>query len=478
MLNAEFDRILAMISELIDIPDYLHEEAVDKYEFVAEWLGADESTLSQYSPMAYSQGSFRLGTVIKPITDRDCYDIDFVCRLMMEKTEITKRELKQLLGKRLRENEELKPLMEEKGRCWTLNFSNVFSIDILPTIPDAEKNPHGVLLTDKDLHQWQKSNPIEYAEWFKSRMAQEWDAKRFSLAKSRKIEVEEVQDWQIKTTLQKAVQILKRHRDSYFYGKPDPKPASIIITTLAAKAYNGETSLRDALITLIKNMLKHVKQEGGRYCIWNPVADENFAEKWNADRKRFEAFQNWMISLNGAMLNALENNDVLALRGLLGGTSLQKALSGNALTAPANANPLLFVPALADASHVQRPSWQFVNLYQAKVHCEVYSQLRRKKLYTLEEGRSVAKRKKLRLTVTTNVPEPYEVKWQVVNTGDEASGNQRDLRGGFYDSEFKNGRWEDTRYKGTHWVEAFIIKNNACVARSGQYFIKIRNSII
>lgn len=42
--------------------------------------------------------------------------------------------------------------------------------------------------------------------------------------------------------LQRIVQILKRHRDIMFNGDED-KPISIIITTLASRAYRGETNL-------------------------------------------------------------------------------------------------------------------------------------------------------------------------------------------------------------------------------------------
>jgi hypothetical protein len=73
----------------------------------------------------------------------------------------------------------------------------------------------------------------------------------------------------------------------------------------------------------------------------------------------------------------------------------------------------------------------------------------------------------------TNVPKPYKVFWQVVNTGAEAR-NANQLRGDFYDSD-KSGRQreEDTAYTGMHWVECFIIKDDVCVARSGEFVVNI-----
>jgi hypothetical protein len=37
-----------------------------------------------------------------------------------------------------------------------------FHLDVPPTIPDAELAPTGILLTDKRLRAWQRSNPIGY----------------------------------------------------------------------------------------------------------------------------------------------------------------------------------------------------------------------------------------------------------------------------------------------------------------------------
>jgi hypothetical protein len=71
------------------------------------------------------------------------------------------------------------------------------------------------------------------------------------------------------------------------------------------------------------------------------------------------------------------------------------------------------------------------------------------------------------------VPKPYKVYWQVVNTGDEAY-RAGQLRGDFYDSSSSGrNRTESTMYKGTHWVEGFVVKGNICVARTGEFVVNI-----
>jgi hypothetical protein len=71
------------------------------------------------------------------------------------------------------------------------------------------------------------------------------------------------------------------------------------------------------------------------------------------------------------------------------------------------------------------------------------------------------------------VSAPYEVYWQVVNTGQEAH-RAGQLRGDFYDSSSSGrSRTESTLYQGMHWVEGFIVKDSVCVARTGEFVVNI-----
>jgi hypothetical protein len=65
-----FNTFLTKIAESLDIPDSSYEEATLKYEEVALWLSRDDSELAKYAPDIYPQGSFRLGTVVRPIVNK------------------------------------------------------------------------------------------------------------------------------------------------------------------------------------------------------------------------------------------------------------------------------------------------------------------------------------------------------------------------------------------------------------------------
>lgn len=78
----------------------------------------------------------------------------------------------------------------------------------------------------------------------------------------------------------------------------------------------------------------------------------------------------------------------------------------------------------------------------------------------VERHRSV----EFRITKCT-VPSPYDVLWKIKNRGDEAV-RANCLRGEIVAGNRDNGRGrsEPTRYRGQHYVECYIIKDNRCVA--------------
>lgn len=69
-----------------------------------------------------------------------------------------------------------------------------------------------------------------------------------------------------------------------FESNPDDKPISIIITTLAAKAYNGEAGVYDAMNRILATMSTFIKVEDGKYYMPNQSSpQENFADQWNSE---------------------------------------------------------------------------------------------------------------------------------------------------------------------------------------------------
>lgn len=477
--------ILQVTADVLDIPDYVYQEATLKYEDIAEHLAAEDSVLRQYEPEIYPQGSFRLGTVVHPYGRGDEYDIDLVCQLKIKKEAITQSDLKSRIGLRLKARQDLAKIIEPSRRCWVLSYpadgTPAFHMDVLPSIPNAERQPTGILLTDTELTRWQKSNPIAYAEWFRQRMQVIFKLRKAALAESLRVSIEQVPDWRVKTPLQRCVQILKRHRDIYFQQKPEVRPVSITLTTLAAHSYQNQEDIFDALTVIAKRMPSFIENRDGKWWVPNPTdPDENFADKWNEYPERREAFMQWLKQVEADFANVSRAETLPQgltwLDKSLGRETMNKVATALGVPRP-NLSPIVLntipaVPVLADARHAQVPQWPLLPRYHVAVSVGVHRRRGGKKLWTL--GReSVPKKIWLRFEAQTDAPEPYAVRWQVVNTGQEAI-NAGQPRGDFYEDSDKHVRWETTAYRGTHWVEAFILKGGVCVARSGRVLVPIR----
>ena len=167
---------------------------------------------------------------------------------------------------------------------------------MLPAIPDLEGGGDALLLTGKDLRAWQHSDPIGYADWFYRGMADEFARLRAEAAYAKRAaSVEDVPEWRVKTTLQRTVQALKRHRDIYFQRRPERRPASIIITTLAARSYPGGGSLSSVLVDVLTRMPRFVQERDGEWWVPNPVQPaENFADRWRKHPGLADSFFAWL----------------------------------------------------------------------------------------------------------------------------------------------------------------------------------------
>ncbi len=347
--STQFSGLLRFVSDALDISESRYRKAEEHYQAVGKWLSKEDSPLSYYSPDIYPQGSFRLGTVIKPVSDEDEYDIDLVCQLNISKLKVTQQTLKKMIGDRLRANEAYAQMLDTEGRrCWTLNYADgsKFHMDVLPAIPDSaellialgvpvEYAKHAICITDKVTwnydRDWPRSNPKGYAEWFGNRMLTILTEEKRIVAAERGVKIDDVPDFSVKTPLQRAIQILKRHRDMKFQNDPDNKPISIIITTLAARAYNNERDLFDALSTIVDGMPKYIETVGDVHWVANPVnPKENFADKWQTNPRRAEMFKVWLrqvkVDLNTALNKRGINEISESLKAAFGERTLNTAV--------------------------------------------------------------------------------------------------------------------------------------------------------
>lgn len=307
----QLERIFSDLAARINISDVLFKAADEEYTALGQWINKEtENNDTKYNVLIYPQGSFALGTVIKPISDEDDYDLDLVC-LVENDMSLDAKQLKfDVVKPWLTGYKKTKNDIEEKKRCWHLEYEDVpnFHMDVIPAIPQLPFKPDSTMIciTDKDkyrfpVYKYQGSNPKGYVQWFFKCCRQKKVGNTNLEVMSEMARQEDLKQNKNKTQLQKAVQILKRHRDVMFKDDPDNKPISIIITTLAGQIYNGETTIIDTLLGFVERVsvyLDSSRKEDGSYSILNPIcASENFADKWKEHPERQKAFFSWIEKL-------------------------------------------------------------------------------------------------------------------------------------------------------------------------------------
>lgn len=397
MINREQrERDILKLIEGLDIPQGLYEKAIGHYNAVAAFLQEQgiESDI-------YPQGSYSLGTVVRPYKESEdaAYDLDAVCEIKINKSDTTAEEIKKMVGDALKSDGTYrKMLQEEWDKCWTLEYADVngigFSVDIVPAVAEEDivlKNnleTEGVDFTvydsqiaithkDGERYTWKTSNPKAYQNWFKKLNERFVKAERQRLAKRcdgrlyvlNEATVEKIPETQERSALQRVIQIVKYHADVYYTkgNIKEYKSASVIVTTLIAllaqeadpslevfpllsyivgelEIYGENLSLTESAFAKRYENKNVIRRIGGQWVLRNPLnPSENLVDSWNQEPRKAQYFFQWIRILKKDYLTSLDTEDekfMAILENNFGKDYLQKSLniSAYAKKEPVNIN--------------------------------------------------------------------------------------------------------------------------------------------
>lgn len=298
--------LLDQLCQQLDITETQYQTAKERYEAVGTWL-ADSPLLALSHAKIYPQGSIALGTVIKPIGSNE-FDVDLVCYLPSLAVNTHPHQVKEMIGLRLKEHGTYRSMLEEKQRCWRINYANEFHLDITPSIDNPQCYQGGELVPDKKLAEWKPTNPKGYIKIIEeySALNPHFNLLEKSFADARADIAPLPEQSMSKPMLKRIIQLLKLHRDHMFSTNKHSEiaPISVIITTLASWAYAKcvaqrlHTNAFDFIIEVIREMPSFIKTEirfGQKYYMIEneTTSGENFADKWNHDPHLATAFNEW-----------------------------------------------------------------------------------------------------------------------------------------------------------------------------------------
>lgn len=451
LLTDEFDDFFQKIQ--------LRDKQADRIQSAVDALSEYLIKYYELSPEDYFiQGSFSTNTVVRPAPSKDGeYDVDLV--IFSPESGATPDDAINDLEAALEANGNYKEKIEKddpKIPCVRLRYADEdkarFHVDIVP----AKPNNDGTIDVPRRGDGWETSNPAAYTSWVLSQ------GDRY----------------------QRTLMMLKRWRD-----ENEAPIKSIVLQVLVANSLSEATDDAINLAETFRNIANFFDAHQSAPELNNPVlAGEVITSRW--DDSDFLKFKELIDEAADVAENALDDNEHDEAAGLwqklLGEDFIfqtDKQVSvGNALAK------------LGDTSHTKPLVFPYLPPQGVKVEIEAY--------FRTEHKRQVFKRKvgfvpviiaryKRKIVSGSRVKsgghldyyahvhglrgKQYQIHWQVVNTGDEAT-RKDGLRGTFFTPKDTNNlkyNYEQTSYEGTHWIECFVIMDNVCVARSGRFYIDI-----
>lgn len=301
----KLNMIFNNLADGLNITQTMLEKAETAYNALGEHI---KNSNEEWDVTVYPQGSFQLGTVIKPVNDEEQYDVDLV--VLVKTPHYEAKTLRNEVLQILESHGRYEGKIENKKPCIRIQYADSaqFHMDVASARDIEISNDTSINIARFDGDEryfYEVSNPKGYIEWFKKTMQfEELQKSQRALYEACQTEVEELELSKMRTPLQKAIQILKRHRDIFFSEREnaDDKPSSIIITTLCAMAYEDFRGKyeKDNIYLTIVNMLEKFpnyvkKNSDGEYYLENPSnPKENFLKKWCDNSELVVAFKQWI----------------------------------------------------------------------------------------------------------------------------------------------------------------------------------------
>lgn len=298
MSYSEVDKYLNMIGDKIQLPDNKRKEINDSYKAISGFIENNNELIGDVDYSIYYHGSFAIDTAIKPVKGED-FDLDIIVEFDMSKKDMSANEFYRtffntFVGSRYED------MAEEYRNSVRIDYESNYHFDIMPSVP-IRANSRALNVPDAKKRDWVIRSPKTYISWFKS-MTEKIKGYKVSTSDSGRMLMESDikplklrQPYETTPTLVRVVQLIKRMKDIFFHDYDgEREPQSIVITTLAAKYYDGEYSVFEALSNIVRKM-KSLYDNNNRFVVKNPsYTDEVFTEKWPRHVEYYDNYRDFI----------------------------------------------------------------------------------------------------------------------------------------------------------------------------------------
>ncbi len=280
---SSLEELLRRIAEGIQLPPESHTLVHESYEDLTARL--ESGALCRYTPVVYGQGSYMLGTTVRPL-GREEFDLDSIAELAVSAPD-DPEEFARVLVDGVTAAAPRVAEVEPKDRCVRLSYPGRFHIDVVGAqhLGGATGTVIRVPVKTADGWSWTLSDPKAYIEWFRGRSIS-YMVHEASIKAAEPLPPDEGVEG--KQPLQIAVQLVKRHHRLVVEDETLQTP-SIVLTTIAGQTRARGATLTDAMDAAVAAQLVIAQLPGPQ--VWNPVLpNELLSRKW-ADADVLEAFR-------------------------------------------------------------------------------------------------------------------------------------------------------------------------------------------
>lgn len=395
-----------------------------------------------------TQGSLRHKTIIKPNEKKDEFDADILV-YFKEVEDWTPKDYINKLNSELKKSYNYEDISLRRSRCVVIDYKNDYHIDIIPCLTINGKQ----YICNKNTDEFEVTDGTGYDEWLQSK--NEFVGNNYLI---------------------RSIQLFKYLRDI----KQRFSCKSILLTTLITqqvdKLIDEEIDKKELFSDLpitFKNLMNSLNEYLQSYeympLIKNPVLEEeDFNRHWDDDKFRtfkssVNLYSNW---LNEAFDEVVYSNKIEKL----------KKIFGEEFPDPLKEEKQLAINNYELKRIYEKHKWKLIQQCDFNFKCEVFINKSGSPTMELENDiGTVSIGKHLRFTFSKYFDlNEYKIYWQVINTGEDA---QSDRRGDIFSSSDYNNynkiHWEQTKYKGRHWIECYAVLNDRLCFRSERFYVNI-----
>lgn len=165
-LNMIFDSL----ADGLNITQTMLQKAEKAYNALGDHI---KSANEEWNVIVYPQGSFQLGTVVKPINDDEQYDVDLV--VLVKEPHYDAEKLRSEIFTILESHGRYEGKIENKKPCIRIQYadSSQFHMDIASAqdlVATADDSINIARFDGESSYYYEVSNPKGYIDWFKKTM--------------------------------------------------------------------------------------------------------------------------------------------------------------------------------------------------------------------------------------------------------------------------------------------------------------------